>query len=297
MRILLLLAFLIIRCQALTAAEPSEVILWTNGAPGAGGNDVGDRPSLAFYDVEGDAPRSAVIVLPGGGYGGLAASYEGHDVAQWFQRIGITGVVCRYRHRGKGNDGAGYKHPYPMLDAQRAIRSVRAESAACKIDPQQIGVLGFSAGGHLASTVATHFDAGDTAATDVIDRVSCRPDFAVLCYAVTGMGKPYTHRGSQRNLLGENPDPALTQSLSNESQVSKQTPPMFLFHTHEDTVVPPENAIAMYMACVRHGVPAELHIFQRGRHGVGLASDIPGARKWPMLCEEWLRVRGILKSK
>ncbi len=201
-----------------------------------------------------------------------------------------------YRHRGKGNAGKGYGHPQPMLDAQRAIRLLRFQAQRRNIDPQRIGVLGFSAGGHLASTVATHFDDGDARANDndPIARVSCRPDFAILCYAVIGMGKPFAHAGSQRNLLGKDADQALIDSLSNETQVSPQTPPTFLFHTSADTVVPAENALQFYRACLRHKVPCEMHLFEKGRHGVGLASDIPGTKHWPGLCLDWMQVRGII---
>ena len=283
-------------CVICTAADPEKLLLWPDGAPGSGGNEARDKPDLTIYHAAGTSRRAAVVVLPGGGYGGLASSYEGHDVAQWLQKNGITGAVCMYRHRGGGNGGAGYKHPHPMLDAQRALRTLRAGAKKWNLDPGRIGILGFSAGGHLASTAATHFDSGDSDSNDPIDRVSCRPDFAVLCYAVIGMGRSWGHKGSMRNLLGDKPPKALVESLSNETQVTKDTPPTFLFHTYDDTVVPPENAVQFYLACLHNGVPSELHVFKKGRHGVGLAEDIPGAKHWPKLCLEWLRVQGVLND-
>jgi acetyl esterase/lipase len=185
-----------------------------------------------------------------------------------------------------------------LQDAQRAIRSVRARANEFKIDPRRIGIIGFSAGGHLASTAGTHFDGGDPSATDPIARVSCRPDFMVLCYAVLAMGEAYSHGGSQANLLGKDPPLELVRSLSSEKQVTKETPPTFLFQTDEDTVVPAENSIYFYLALRKAGVPAELHVFRTGRHGVGLAKKLPGTSEWPTCCENWLRGQGFLqKSK
>jgi acetyl esterase/lipase len=180
---------------------------------------------------------------------------------------------------------------------QRAIRTVRANADKWGVDPKRVGVLGFSAGGHLASTAATHFDRGNAQSDDPIERQSCRPDFAVLCYPVIAFEQPYTHRGSQRNLLGDNPDPQLVASLSNEKQVTSDTPPTFLWHTTEDTGVPPENSVVFYLALRQAKVPAELHIFEHGRHGLGLAKDIPAVSTWPKLCEAWLHGRGILEKK
>jgi acetyl esterase/lipase len=178
-----------------------------------------------------------------------------------------------------------------MLDGQRAIRTVRARAGEWGIDPQQIGVMGFSAGGHLTSTLGTHFDAGDSKAADAIDRVSSRPDFLILCYPVISLTAEYTHTGSRDNLLGKSADPALVRSLSNELQVTKDTPPAFLFHTDEDTAVPPMNSIAFYEALKRAAVPAELHVYQHGAHGLGLARDVPGTSDWPKRCQAWIEGR------
>ena len=183
-----------------------------------------------------------------------------------------------------------------LLDAQRALRMARHNSDSWGIDPARLGIMGFSAGGHLASSAGTHFDAGKADAKDPIDRQSCRPDFLILCYAVIAFDEPYTHRGSQRNLLGADADRELVRSMSSEKQVSEKTPPTFLWHTSEDKGVPPENSVQFYLALQRAGVPAELHIFEKGRHGVGLARNIPGTSAWPDRCVDWLRVRGVLPN-
>lgn len=278
--------------QVIVAAEPATELLWPTGAPDAKGTDAKDKPNLIIYPAPTQTNTgAAVVICPGGGYGNLAMAHEGHDIAKWLNSFGVTGVICDYRHRGKG-----YGHPAPLQDAQRAIRTVRARGAEWGVNPQRIGILGFSAGGHLASTAATHFDAGETDAADTIQRVSCRPDFAVLCYAVIAFDEPYTHKGSQANLLGKDAAAELVRSLSNEKQVTPQTPPTFLWHTDEDTGVPPDNSIAFYSALKKAKVPAELHVFARGRHGLGLALDVPGTNQWSKLCEAWMNQRGLLAA-
>jgi acetyl esterase/lipase len=187
-----------------------------------------------------------------------------------------------------------YKHPAPLQDAQRAIRTVRARAKEWNVDPDRIGILGFSAGGHLASTAATHFDKGNSDAQNPIERASCRPDFAVLVYPVISLTTEYTHRGSKRNLLGKNPDPKLAELLSNEKQVTAETPPTFLMHTSGDKGVPAENSILFYLALRKAGVPAEMHIYEKGGHGFGLAPNDPVLSTWPDRCIAWMRVRGIL---
>jgi len=274
------------------AAEPKTELLWPSGAPDAKGTEAKDKPTLIIYPAPADSNTgAAVVICPGGGYGGLAMGHEGHDIAKWFNSFGVTGVICDYRHRGKG-----YGHPAPLQDAQRAIQTVRARGAEWGVNPQRIGILGFSAGGHLASTAATHFDAGQADATDTVQRVSCRPDFAILCYAVIAFDEPFTHKGSQANLLGKDAPAELVRSLSNEKQVTAQTPPTFLWHTDEDTGVPPENSISFYAALKKSKVPAELHVFERGRHGLGLALAVPGTNQWSKLCEAWMKQRGLLDA-
>ena len=278
--------------QAALAAEPKTELLWPGGAPGAKGDKPADKPTLTICLPDGDrAAGSAVVICPGGGYAVLAAGHEGRDIARWLNGMGVAGFILEYRHRQRG-----YGHPAPLQDAQRAIRTVRARAAQWKIDPQKIGIMGFSAGGHLASTAGTHFDKGNPEAGDPVERASCRPDFMILCYPVIAFGEPYTHRGSQRNLIGKDPDPKLVRSLSNEKQVTAETPPAFLFHTDEDTGVPPENSIFFYLALRRAKVPAELHVYRRGRHGLGLAAKTPGTSSWPRCCEEWMRGQGLLRA-
>ena len=272
------------------AAEPKTELLWPDGAPGALGDRPEDKPTLIVYLPEKEkATGAAVCVCPGGGYGHLAMDHEGDQIGRWFNAMGVAGFIVDYRHRRKG-----YGHPAPLQDAQRAIRTVRARAEEWGVKPDRIGVMGFSAGGHLASTAATHFDAGRPDAEDPIERASCRPDFAILCYPVVMFDETFTHRGSQRNLLGEDADPELVRSLSNEKQVTPETPPTFLFHTDEDTGVPAENSVQFYLALRRAKVPAELHVYRQGRHGLGLAPDAPGTGNWPKQCEDWMRGLGLL---
>ena len=291
MPIRLVLSFVLALASAsyARAEEPQTLLLWPPGAPGAVGETDVDRPSLALWPAPQDkATGAAVVVCPGGGYGHLAMGHEGVDVARWLNSLGVSAYVLKYRLAPR------YRHPAPLADAQRAVRTVRANAKEWDVDPARIGILGFSAGGHLASTVATHFDAGRSDSADPIDRISCRPDFAVLVYPVISFTAPHTHKGSRKNLLGDNPDPQLVQNLSNETQVTAQTPPTFLMHTSGDTAVPPENSVAFYLALRKAGVPAEMHIYEQGRHGLGLAPADPAVSTWPARCADWLRVRGIL---
>ena len=270
-------------------------LLWPEGAPGAKGDAEGDKPTLTIYLPEKDkATGAAVVICPGGGYGNLAVDHEGHQIAQWLNSLGVAGFIVKYRHR---NSGAGYGHPAPLLDAQRAVRMVRSRAAEWGVDPGRIGILGFSAGGHLASTAGTHFDSGDPNAKDPIDRASCRPDFMVLVYPVISLIEPYTHAGSRQNLLGKAPDPNLVEYLSNERQVTPQTPPTFLIHTYEDTAVPAENSIYFYLALRRAKVPAEMHLYQKGQHGFGLGKNVGPASSWPAQCADWMHGLGLLPAK
>jgi acetyl esterase/lipase len=276
--------------SASSAAEPKTELLWSNGAPGAKGDSAADKPTLTIWlPQESKAPGAAVIICPGGGYSNLATDHEGKQIAQWLNTLGVAAFVLEYRHQGKG-----YGHPAPLQDAQRAIRTVRSRAAEWKIDPKKIGILGFSAGGHLASTAGTHFDKGDPESKDPIEKESSRPDFMILCYAVIAFGEPYTHTGSQQNLIGRNASPELVRSLSNEKQVTSDTPPTFLWSTDEDTAVPAENSVQFYLALRRAKVPAELHVYRAGRHGLGLAASVPGTSDWPKECETWMRGRGLL---
>lgn len=283
---------LLTMAKGAAAGEPAVELLWPQGAPGARGGADDFQPALTLYLPEpAQANGTAVVICPGGGYGNTAMNHEGHAIGQWLNSMGAAGFIVDYRHRRRG-----YGHPAPLQDAQRAIRTVRSRCASWKVQPDRIGILGFSAGGHLASTAGTHFDAGKPDDPDPIQRVSCRPDFLILCYAVIALDEPFTHRGSQQNLLGKDADPDLVRSLSNEKQVTAQTPPTFLWHTDEDKGVPAENSLMFYLALRKAGVPAELHVFQRGRHGLGLAADVPGTALWSECCRQWLRGRGLLGS-
>jgi acetyl esterase/lipase len=271
-------------------AAPKAEPLWPDGAPGALGTDDTDRPTLApFLVPAGKGVGTAVIVCPGGGYQGLSMDKEGDQIARWLNSLGVTAFVLKYRL------GPKYHHPVELGDAQRAIRTVRSKTAEYRLLPDRIGIMGFSAGGHLASTAGTHFDAGDANASDPIDKVSSRPDFLVLCYPVISFGT-FAHQGSRRNLLGENADPKLVENLSNETQVTAQTPPTFLFHTTTDATVPVENSVLFYSALRKAGVPAELHIYERGPHGVGLAQTDEALSSWPARLADWMRVRGLMNS-
>ncbi len=278
---------------SLAAYEIKTVHLWPDGAPGAKGGEKDFQPTLTIYPAMRDKNTgTAVVICPGGGYGGTAMDHEGHQIGAWFAQMGVSGFIVDYRHRGRG-----YGHPAPLQDAQRAIRTVRAKAADFRVNPKAIGIMGFSAGGHLASTAGTHFDNGDPNAKDPVQRVSCRPDFMILCYPVIAFDEPFTHRGSQYNLIGKDAPAELVKSLSNEKQVTKETPPAFLWTTDEDRGVPAENSIAFYLALRKAGVPAELHSFRTGRHGLGLAAGTAGTRAWPKLCEQWLRGQGFLEKK
>jgi acetyl esterase/lipase len=282
---------------AVSAGSPSgageaPTPLWPGEAPGQRGSDEADRPTLsAHLPPRGRGVGAAVIVCPGGGYARLALDHEGAQIARWLNERGIAAFVLRYRL------GPKYRHPVPLGDLQRAIRTVRAGAARWAVAPSKIGVWGFSAGGHLASTAATLFDDGAPGAPDPIDRVSSRPDFAILAYPVVFMGGEGTHQGSRQQLLGDAPAPALVERLSTHKQVTPRTPPVFLLHTTEDTVVPPENSVAFYLALRKAGVPAELHVYERGRHGVGLAQGDPILSSWGDRLADWLRVRGILPPR
>lgn len=275
---------------AQTSNQPEPIPLWANGAPGAKGDTPEDVPSVQLYQPPADkASGAAIVVCPGGGYGHLAR-HEGHDIAVWLNGIGVTAVVLKYRL------GPKYQHPAMMQDALRAIRYTRSKASEWKIDPNRVGVMGFSAGGHLASTAATQFNVGDPNASDPVEKLSSRPDLSILCYPVVTMTDPFAHKGSRRNLLGENPPAQLIDLMSSEKWVTDQTPPTFLFHTGDDPVVPVENSLMFALALRKKKVPYELHVYEHGRHGVGLASDDPALNTWTRLLENWLRARGFVKQ-
>jgi len=275
--------------QAL-AQEPQAIPLWPVAAPGALGNAAKDIPTLTPYLAKPElATGAAVVICPGGGYGGLA-DHEGQAYARWLNTQGIAGLVLNYRL-----GSAGYRHPVMLNDAARAVRLVRARATEWQVDPQRVGIMGSSAGGHLASTLLTHFDAGSATAVDAVERQSSRPDLGILCYPVITMG-PNTHQGSKINLLGKDPSAEVVKSLSNELQVTPQTPPCFLWHTWEDGGVKVENTLDFACALRRAGVRFDLHIYEKGAHGLGLGSrkyDPSRWMDWTRDCASWLTVQGF----
>lgn len=266
--------------------------IWPDGAPGALGKEDKDIPTLTpFLPPADKAAGAAIVICPGGGYGGLA-DHEGSQYARWLNEQGIAGFVLKYRL-----GSAGYRHPAMLQDAARALRIVRARAEEWKLDVKRIGIMGSSAGGHLASTLVTHFDAGKPDAADPIERASSRPDLGILCYPVISMGAN-THQGSKNNLLGKDPSPELVRDLSNELQVTKDTPPCFLWHTWEDKGVKIENALSFANALQTAGVRFDLHVYERGPHGLGLGTRDWQPEKrhpWTRDCEFWLKERGFAK--
>jgi acetyl esterase/lipase len=276
--------------EALRAVEPPKTErLWPDGAPGAKGTEPADIPELTFYlPARQQATGAAVVICPGGGYRALAIDHEGHQVARFFTARGVAAIVVKYRL------GPRYRHPAMLQDVLRAIRVVRSKAVDLGVKADRIGVMGFSAGGHLASSAATLFDHPDGKAVDGLEAVSSRPDFAVLGYPVIVFGADVAHKGSQAHLLGDNPPQDLVARLSTDRQVTAKTPPTFLFHTTEDTAVPPQNSLAFYLALKQAGVPAEMHIYEKGAHGVGLAPHDRELSTWPERLIGWMRGRGLL---
>lgn len=307
-----ILLFLILPAPGLRAADPKPpsnlagtpvVRLWPAGAvpdkqEGTPKVNTGRRWVSGIYDPwmavhlppKEKACGAAVVVCPGGGYAGLAFGHEGIDIGTWLNSLGAAAFVVRYRHRP-------HRHPVPLGDAQRAVRIVRHRAKEWGVDPSRIGIMGFSAGGHLAATAATHFDDGDPAAKEPVDRAGCRPDFAILIYPVISMQTGVTHGGSRRNLLGPDPDGTLVTLLSNERQVTAQTPPTFLVHARDDRVVIPKNSELFRDACRKAGVPVELHLYEKGGHGFGLGRKGQDSAAWPKACAAWLRSRKLIGKR
>lgn len=293
MKPMLIALALLCGAPVLSAQETNSFPLWPNGAPGALGNRDVDIPTLTpYFPDPAKATGAAIVICPGGGYA-MLARHEGVDYARFLNESGIAGFVLKYRL-----GSAGYRHPAMLEDAARAVRIVRARAAEWRLDPHRIGIMGSSAGGHLAATLLTHFDAGQPDAADPIERQSSRPDLGILCYAVITMGS-FTHEGSKRNLLGDHPSPELVRNLSNELQVTKETPPCFIWHTWEDKAVPVENALMFAEALRKAGVPFALHIYQKGGHGMGLGTstwDPAHRHPWTRDCVYWLKVQGFVRE-
>jgi acetyl esterase/lipase len=280
-------SWLAISIQAATP-NPEKLSLWPNQAPVGGGKF---EPATAFITVHQPSPEkangAAMVICPGGGYGGLVTGAEGHGIAEWLNRHGIAGIVLEYRlPRGRSF--------VPLLDAQRAIRTIRSNARPWNINPNRIGIIGFSAGGHLAATAGTHFDGGDPKAADPVDRVSCRPDFAILIYPVVTMGAK-THGGSKANLLGRNPKPELVELFSNEKQVTDKTPPMFLAHAKDDTLVAPDNSRMLYEALKAHQLAAEYLELPSGGHGLNGYKG-PMWEAWQSKSLQWLAAQKFVPA-
>jgi len=290
--LVLLIALCPLRMQAEEPAPPA-IRLWPGGAPLAQGTADEDQPKLTIY-IPKAAPgkaamtKTAVVVCPGGAYAMLAMDHEGRQVAQWLNNLGVAAFVLQYRL------GTRYHHPAQLMDAARALRYVRAHANEFHVASDRIGIWGFSAGGHLASTAGTHFDGGDVNAADPVDRVSSRPDFMILAYPVIDPLGPAAVFSFQQ-LLGEHPDPKLVASLSNDQQVTPQTPPTFLVHADDDAGVLPENSVNFYLALRKEHVPAEMHIYQFGGHGFGLAPLDPVLSSWTARLADWMRGRNLLQ--
>jgi acetyl esterase/lipase len=284
---ILTVGFVACTCLAQTAFP-----LWPNGAPGALGTAEKDIPTLTiFLPDSACATDAAVVICPGGGYHHLA-EHEGEDYAQFFAMHGMTAFVLKYR---LGSDG--YRHPAMLYDATRALRIVRTDAVSWNINPCKIGIVGSSAGGHLASTLLTHFNFGDSLSLDPVERVSSRPDFGVLCYPVISMGS-LAHRGSKNYLLGENPSNENEEFLSSEKHVTRSTPPCFIWHTAKDSSVSVEHSLEFARALAENAVPFDLHIYQEGRHGLGLADKYPFTKAHPWTSDllVWLKVQGVVKE-
>lgn len=289
-RFLILLTGLAVLAPATLAADapakPEKISLWSNHAPVGGGAFQTADASITVHRAA-QPNGAALVICPGGGYGMLVTGAEGHGIAAWLNTRGITGVVLEYR-LPRGNSAV------PLLDAQRALRTVRSRAKEWGLDPQRIGIIGFSAGGHLASTAGTHFDAGDAKATDPIEQVSCRPDIMVLIYPVITMGEK-THRGSRNNLLGKEPTPELVELFSNEKQITAKTPPAFLAHALNDNVVPADNSKMFSDALQASGVEVKYLELPSGGHGLNGYKG-PMWDAWQTQSLEWLAARKFIPA-
>ncbi len=273
------------------AEMQTPLALWPAGAPAALGTNSNDIPTLTAYRPNAtNTSGAAMVICPGGGYAHLAP-HEGNDYALWLNQHGVTCFVLKYR---LGSNG--YHHPAMLNDAARAVRWVRAHAAEFSVDAHRVGIMGSSAGGHLAATLLTHFDAGDTNAADAVEQQSSRPDLGILCYAVISMGE-FTHQGSHNNLLGTNATPEMEKLLSNELQVTKNTPPCFLWTTFEDKTVPMENTLLFAGALRKNHVPFDLHVYQKGGHGMGLKDKPPftNPHPWANDCLFWLKQQNFAR--
>ena len=294
--LLLILTITVLKAQEITLK------VWPNGAPDSNGitvpeekydgvrlRNVSEAEIFVYLPEKEKNTGAAVVIYPGGGYQILAMDHEGYNIAHWLAERGVAGIVLKYRLPN------GH-HKVPSGDGRRAIRTVRANAEQWGIDPAKIGIAGSSAGGHLASTVGTRFDAGDKNAADPIERVSSRPDFMLLLYPVISFNEEFGHMGSRRNLIGEGNDWKMVSQYSNELHVTPDTPPTFLVLADDDKSVVPRNSVEFYSALKANNVPAEMHIFQKGGHGFGLRNNNIPADNWPNLFIDWLKSIGVVRT-
>ena len=254
------------------------------------------NPQIWYYPTQklkNANDKTAVLIIPGGGYEALWIDKEGVDVAKWFNGLGISAFVLK--HRIPYWEGKECRSEVALSDAQRAIRIIRKNAKKWGIDPEKIGVLGFSAGGHLASSLSTHHDQGLKKSNLEIEKTGCRPDFSILIYPVVAMKSPYVHLGSRKSLIGEMPSSEMVEYFSNELQVKADTPPTILIHSDDDSVVLVENSVNYYLALRKFKIPAALHIWEDGGHGYGLAKNEGSVKDWPDICHKWMIQRKLIK--
>ena len=300
--ILLLLTFMVTG-QAFSQLEPLTIPLYSGEIPNAKPSDEKEaivekeiirigkvqEPTIqVFLPSKRNATRQAVVVCPGGGYAILAYDWEGTDIAKWLNSHGIAAIVLKYRLPSPASQVN--PHDVPLMDAQRALRMTRQHAEEWNIDPEQIGIMGFSAGGHLASTLGTHYDAGISNSKDPVEKFSSRPDFMILGYPVISLKEHVAHIGSRNNLLGKSPSHDLVEKFSNELQVTEDTPPTFIFHSQDDTGVPVQHSLLFYEALLEAKVPVEMHLYPKGGHGYSLGINAEGTfKQWPVSCIQWLK--------
>lgn len=305
-KVLISVIIFICLSEIIITAQTTTLKLWPDSIPGSISNSEYKEvstvengiitrwirvtePSLTVFLPPKEKTRgAAVLICPGGGYGALAFNHEGNDIAKWFNDNGIAGIILKYRL--PSDLIMKDKSIGPLQDAQEAIRTIRRNATKWNIDPDRVGVIGFSAGGHLASTLSTHFD---EKVYEVKDNISARPYFSILLYPVITMDASFTHMGSRRNLIGDNPSEEAILHFSNELQINNNTPPAFIVHSADDKAVPVRNSMIYYEGLVKFNIPSELHIFQKGGHGYGLATDRETQSAWPELCIRWLKASGL----
>ena len=281
--------------EGIPCANDLETQVNTRGNEGRFITEVHEPEMVVYMPAPEKRNGAAVVICPGGGYYLLAWDKEGTKLGEWFKEMGVAAYVLK--HRLPHWESAACRSHVALMDAQRAMRIVRSQAEENGIDPARIGIMGFSAGGHLASTASTHFDGGDSSAQLEVEQYSCRPDFSILIYPVITFDSSAVHKGSRKNLLGPSPNQSMMDYFSNEKQVTAETPPALLIHADDDGGVPPENSVLYYLALRRHGIPAAMHIYEKGGHGFGMGEGMGAVSKWVDVCRDWLVERGLLEEE